>query len=100
MSANYDRTEGAIFSVEPQSGGAIALKSHYGKYVCGEPSGRLVADRGVIAAWEHFRVINLGDGKIALKDNFNKFVSAEPSGRVVADRTELKEWETFNYEAM
>ncbi len=42
------------FTVEPQAGGTIALKTAHGRYVVAEPDGRLRGDRTVADIWERF----------------------------------------------
>ena len=43
------------------TGEKVAFQSFYGKYLCAEPSGRVIADRLKPLEWEHWTLIKVSD---------------------------------------
>jgi len=72
------------------------------RWLCGEDSGRAIADREVVADWEMWTPIRVGH-KIAFRSHHGKYLCAQPPGQdtrwggeVCADRNAIGAWETFD----
>lgn len=72
----------------------VFLRSHHGRYLCAEPSGKVIADRAEPREWEAWHVERHGD-KVTLKSHHGKYLCAQPNHQVIADRDVPREWETF-----
>lgn len=86
------------FEVVPVRPGVVALRVH-GLYLCGEPDGRVIADRTVLDTWEHWRVVP-GDGGIGLQSvAWGYYLAAEGGGGgavgIRRDYDRPHSWETF-----
>jgi glucose/arabinose dehydrogenase len=71
-----------------------------GSFVSADSGGNapLIANRGVIGAWEQFDVMDQGGGFVALRSRSNlKYVSADSGGNapLIANRTVAGDWEKF-----
>jgi hypothetical protein len=72
----------------------VNLLSFHGKYLCAEPSGMVVANRGEAKEWEKFYVVQVGH-KVAFQSHHGKFLCAEQNGTLVCNRDSPREWESF-----
>jgi hypothetical protein len=85
-------------------GNKVALRNYRTKrYLCGEPSGKAVADRDWCREWELWTMHKLSPSTFAFKSAHGYWLCAQPpgddikwGGEVCADRSDLREWETFN----
>ena len=99
--------------------GKIALKAHNGKFVCVEPSGKIVVNRDVPKEWETFTIVPTGNGshpsapappgygmppppgpqsagrKVSIRSCFGKYLSAQPNGSLEINRDRVQAWEEF-----
>ena len=77
----------------------VSLRAANGQYVCAEGGGggEVFANRSAVAAWEKFRLMDLGDGNVALRAANGQYVCAENGGgsKLVANRNSIGAWETF-----
>lgn len=104
-----DKTTGRIFMVdgslpqtaESQNGNKkVALRSFHGRYLCGESTGRVVADRTHRLSWEEWILVPLGGNKYALRADNGKWLCSEQRGHVVANREKQDAWETWTMETL
>ena len=49
------------FTVEAETGGKVAIKTHFGYYLSAQKDGRLQADRSSVGDWERFTPECLGN---------------------------------------
>lgn len=77
----------------------VAFKTAHGTYLCAEPSGRVIADRAAVGAWELWEVHRIDENRAAFRSAHGKFLCAEEGGgrELVANRAAIGEWETFGY---
>ncbi|ELR10977.1 PPOD2 peroxidase, partial [Acanthamoeba castellanii str. Neff] len=73
----------------------VHLKSHHGKFLCAEPSGKVVADRSDCKEWETW-TMRTTNGRATFQSAHGKYLCAEPSGKLVADRSSPSDWEHFH----
>jgi hypothetical protein len=54
----------------------VHLKSHHGKFLCAEPSGKVVADRSDCKEWETW-TMRTSNGKATFQSAHGKYLCAE-----------------------
>lgn len=88
---------GHKFIVKCPRRGVVALQSlETGRWLCCEPGGRVVCDRGAIGAWEQWEVADgFTPGTVSLRSPHGRFLCVESLGAVIADRGECREWESL-----
>ena len=60
--ANKDKMDAwETFTVEAETGGKVAIKTHFGYYLSAQKDGRLQADRSSVGDWERFTPECLGN---------------------------------------
>ena len=80
----------------------VTFRTRHGRFLCADldaPDVRLVGDRAVAGAWEHFTVEPAGGERIRLRAANRKYVTAEEGGgrELVANRdTPPGAWEHFD----
>lgn len=80
--------------------GAISLRNfRISRWLCAEPSGRVVCDRERVGPWEKWSLQNLDGNRVALLSYHGRWLCGEPPThrrQVVADREECREWEQWS----
>lgn len=86
------------WTLEPQSGGQVALKSAHGRYLCAELDGSVIANRTEPRAWERWTPMETPHG-VSFRSDHGGYLVAEGGGggAVRANRfyTGPGPWETF-----
>jgi hypothetical protein len=104
--SGYDLSTGGFFK-EYLKEGKVTLQSWHGRFLCAEPSGRVVADRIKAAGWERFEPIftGYGDGGrnivpgheyIVFKTHHDTYLSAMENGWVMTS-IKVSKCEKFQY---
>ncbi|KAL0480631.1 hypothetical protein AKO1_006899 [Acrasis kona] len=98
--------EGKKPGARVKCGDVVQFKSHFGKWLCAEPSGTIIANRQEPSAWETFTIVDghnndnyYGpiEGEImAIRTNHGTYVS-DYEGSATATKNMIKEGEQFYF---
>lgn len=75
--------------------GYYSLKTHTGKYLQTDESGKLVAGGAFVGTWEAFYIKNVGNGRIAIKGVNKRFMQVDPQGAVNVSAANVGDWESY-----
>ena len=57
----FDQSRSKLTKMTTDTGEKVVFQSFYGKYLCAEPSGRVIADRLRPLEWEYWTLIKVSD---------------------------------------